>query len=198
MNSEFEISILSSEIAHSKICNVGNIEVENNNVLKITEKSITSKSNLSWAGIAFFKNNYIFKMIENLQPSPRGEFEITDAMNLILVHNRKIGNFTCEKYVDAGTISGILELNEIILNQNIIVNSDNIDNSFKIKNPVYVGKNCHVGKNVELGPFVSIGNDVCICDNVKLEYSVILDNSNIKSNEIISRSVIDSKNNVLS
>ena len=71
--------------------------------------------------------------------------------------------------------------------------------NIEIKNPVYVGINCHVEKNVTLGPFVSLGNDdVCIGDNVKLESSLVLDNSNIRSNEIISRSVIDSKNNVLS
>ena len=198
IDSDFEICILSSETDQLKIGNVGNIEVKADYVLKITEKSIISKSNLSWAGIAFFKNNYIFKIIENLQPSQRGEFEITEAMNLILIHNRKIGNFTCKKYVDAGTISGILDLNEIILNQDNVFHADKINNEIKIKNPIYVGKNCHVGKNVELGPFVSIGDDVCIGDNVKLEHTIVLDNSNIRSNEIISRSVIDSKNNILS
>ena len=195
MCSDFEICILSSQTDQSKIGNVGNIEVENDCVLKINDKSIISKSNLSWAGIAFFKNDYIFKIIENLQPSQRGEFEITEAMDLVLTHNRKIGNFTCKKYVDAGTTSGILELNEIILNQENMFYVDKITNKIKIKNPVYVGNNCHVGKNVELGPFVSIDDDVRIGDNVKLEYTVVLNNSNIGSNETISRSVIYSKNN---
>jgi len=190
INSNFEISILSSQTDQSKIGNIGNIEVENNHVIKITEKSIISKSNLGWAGIAFFKNDYIFKMIENLQPSQRGEFEITEAMNLALNNNRKIGNFTCERYIDAGTISGILNLNEIILNQNNVSYVDETNNKIKIKNPVYVGKNFCAGKNVELGPFVSIGDHVCIGDNVKLEYTLVLDHSNIASNEHISKSVI--------
>ena len=71
--------------------------------------------------------------------------------------------------------------------------------NIEIKNPVYVGINCHVGKNVTLGPFVSLGNDdVCIDNNVKLESSLVLDNSNIDLNQIISNSVVDSKNNILS
>ncbi|KFM20091.1 Glucose-1-phosphate thymidylyltransferase protein [Marine Group I thaumarchaeote SCGC AAA799-P11] len=198
INSDFETCILSSETEQSKIGNVGSVEVKNDHVLKITEKSTVSKSNLSWAGVAFFKNNNIFKIIENLEPSERGEFEITEAMNLILNHNGQIGNFTCKKYVDAGTISGILELNKIILNQKSSINFSKTNCDTTIQNPVYVGKNCRIGNKVRLGPFVSIGNDVCIGDNAKLEHVVVLDNSNIKSNEILSKSVIDSKNNILS
>ncbi len=198
INSNFEISILTSQIDNSKIGNVGNVEIEKDHVLKITEKSIISESNLSWAGIAFFKNNYIFKIIENLQPSQRGEFEITEAMNLVLDTNKKIKNFTCEKYVDAGTISGILELNKIILTQNNMSYIYEPNIKLKIKNPVYIGKNCNIGKNVELGPFVSIGDYVNINDNVKLQDTLVLDNSNILSNKNISKSVIFDKSSVLS
>jgi NDP-sugar pyrophosphorylase family protein len=198
IHSNFRVSILLSEIDSSQIGHVGNIEIKNNLVSKITEKSIISKSHLGWAGIAFFNDDSIFQSIKNLKPSERGEFEITEAMNLILSHNIKIKNFVCEKYVDAGTISGILKLNQIILHQDNLLDSNILPNDVEIKNPVYVGKNCHVGKNVTLGPFVSLGNDVCIGDNVKLESSLVLDNSNIDSNQIISNSVVDSKNNILS
>tara|TARA_B110000438_G_C15789992_1_gene640227 strand:+ start:746 stop:1699 length:954 start_codon:yes stop_codon:yes gene_type:complete len=196
IKSNSKISILSSKIDSSKIGNVGNIEIKNNFIVKITEKSFSSKSNLSWAGIAFFKGNEIFKIIKNLSPSKRGEFEITEAMNLTL--NNKIENFICDKYVDAGTISGILELNKTILEQNHIGNLNQLHCNTKIKNPIHLGKNCKIGDNVELGPFVSIGNNVNIGDNVKLESVLVLDNSNIGSNKIITNSVIDSNNNILS
>ena len=196
IKSNSKISILSSKIDSSKIGNVGNIEIKNNFIVKITEKSFSSKSNLSWAGIAFFKGNEIFKIIKNLTPSKRGEFEITEAMNLTL--NNKIENFICDKYVDAGTISGILELNKTILEQNHMGNLNQLHCNTKIKNPIHLGKNCKIGDNVELGPFVSIGNNVNIGDDVKLEYVLVLDNSNIGSNKIITNSVIDSNNNILS
>tara|TARA_B110000438_G_scaffold257569_1_gene265756 strand:+ start:495 stop:1448 length:954 start_codon:yes stop_codon:yes gene_type:complete len=194
INSNYDMSILSSQIMPYQIGNVGNIEVENNNIIKITEKDLNHKSPLGWSGIAFFKNNYIFKIIEKLNPSTRGEFEITDAMNIVLNNNRKIGNFTCEGYVDAGTISGLLELNKIILNQEKIT----VQNDSKICYPVYVGKRCHIGKNVKLGPFVSIGDDVYIGDNVQLKNSLILNNSKISSNQNISNSVIDDNKNIIS
>lgn len=192
--SNFEISLLSSQINSSEIGNVGNVEVENECVSKITEKTLSSKSNLAWAGIAFFKNNYIFKMIEYLSPSQRGEFEITDAMNLILENNMKIGNFTCDGYIDAGTISGLLELNTFILN----LQHSTTQNSSNIRYPVYIGNQCTIGKNVELGPSVSIGDGVNIGDNVEIKNSLIFNNSKISSNQNIFNSIIDDNQNILS
>jgi NDP-sugar pyrophosphorylase family protein len=194
ITSNSEISILSSQINSSEIGNVGNIEVENDYVSKITEKTLNSKSNLAWAGIAFFKNDFIFKMIEKLSPSQRGEFEITDAMNLVLDNNVNIGNFTCDGYVDAGTISGLLKLNKLILNLQQVIPQ----NFCKIHSPVHIGNKSHIGKNVELGPFVSIGNNVTIGNNVQLENSLILNNSKIPSNQNISNSVIVDEQNTIS
>ena len=194
INSNFEINLLSSQINSSEIGNVGNIEVKNEYVSKISEKTLSSKSNLAWAGIAFFKNNYIFEMIECLTPSQRGEFEITDAMNLVLENNIKIGNFTCDGYIDAGTISGLLELNTFILN----LQQPTTQNSCIVNSPVYVGNQCTIGKNVELGPSVSIGDGVNIGDNVEIKNSLIFNNSKISSNQNISNSILDDNQNILS
>ena len=194
ITSNFEISLLSSQINSSEIGNVGNVEVENDCVSKISEKTLSSKSNLAWAGIAFFKNNYIFEMIECLTPSQRGEFEITDAMNLVLENNIKIGNFTCDGYIDAGTISGLLELNTFILN----LQQPTTQNSCIVNPPVYVGNQCTIGKNVELGPSVSIGDGVNIGDNVEIKNSLIFNNSKISSNQNISNSILDDNQNILS
>lgn len=193
IKSNYQMSLLSSKILPSQIGNVGNIEVENNNILKITEKDFSTKAHLGWSGIAFFTNNYIFKIIEKLNLSKRGEFEITDAFNLSLTNKVKIGNFTCEGYVDAGTISGLLELNKIILNQEKTV----IKNNSIINSPVYIGKRCNIGKNVKLGPFVSIGDDVDVGDDVILKNSVILSNSKILPKEEIFDSVVDDCGNII-
>ena len=51
-----------------------------NGIVKITEKSPHSTSNLSWAGVALFKDNRIFKKIDELSLSNTGEYEITEAI----------------------------------------------------------------------------------------------------------------------
>ena len=114
LNNDADINILSTPILPSKVSKVGNIETDGNNVIRITEKSPKSKSNLSWAGVAVFKSNFIFKIIDKLQPSLSGEYEITEAMNNALSYGFKIRNHVCKKSIDAGTMNGLEEVSKYI------------------------------------------------------------------------------------
>ena len=75
---------------------MGNVVTKDNLVISLSEKSNDPSSNLAWAGLAFFKNNFIFKIIESLNVSHRGEYDITDAMNRL------------EPYLNAGTTSDVI------------------------------------------------------------------------------------------
>ena len=50
-------------------------------VLKLIEKPQKTKSNLAVTGLYFFDNNVI-KLSKKLRPSPRGEIEIIDLLNI--------------------------------------------------------------------------------------------------------------------
>lgn len=190
-----EISILSSENFANIPISVGNILVENNYVCNISEKPDILKSKLAWAGVAFFNNSTIFNIIENLSLSPRGEYDITEAMNLMLKNNIKIRNYFCKEFIDCGTVNGLTKGLKYILNL------DNHDSSspytITTVNPSYVGQNCSFGKNVLIGPYSSIENNVSLGDNVKIKNSIILDDSTVLSNKTISNSII-SKNGIIS
>jgi glucose-1-phosphate thymidylyltransferase len=56
---------------------------ENNNVISIEEKPENPKSNYAVPGIYFYDNEVV-EMARNLQPSARGEIEITDINNVYL------------------------------------------------------------------------------------------------------------------
>jgi len=110
-----EISILSSEI-ESETANIGNIKIKDNFVTEITEKSGQSDSKLAWAGVAFFKNNSIFEILEDQKPSHTGEYEITESLNLALQKNHKVRNHTCHRFIDCGTPKGLEETSKYIQN----------------------------------------------------------------------------------
>ena len=186
-----EINILSAKIAKSDSGNVGNIEVNNDYVTKINEKPTKRKFELGWAGLAIFKSDFIFKIIENLVPSSTGEYEITEAMNECLSYDKTIRNNICDGFIDAGSPNGLLEMSKFILKNSFFSSK----NSFKIENqtiikPSYIGNNCIIGKNVTIGPFVSIGNNVKLGHNVTVAYSLILDGAEIESNKTILKSII--------
>ena len=185
-----DISILSSVIQQSKISSVGNILLENEYVINISEKPLETKSNLAWAGLAFFKDGYIFEVLEDLAPSLSGEYDITEAMNLAILHNKKIKNHLCDKYIDSGTPNDLLETLKYILNKE--QSHKNILNlkTTTVLSPTYIGKNCKFGKKVQIGPFVSMEDGVCIGDNVKIAEALILDDVQIPENKILSKIII--------
>ena len=108
LNDDSDISILTVVTPTVLKKNVGNVETSEDKVVKIAEK-ITTNSNLSWAGVAVFKNWSIFEKIKSLPPSHTGEYEITDAMNEMLSDKITIKHFVCERSIDAGTQKGLEE-----------------------------------------------------------------------------------------
>ena len=186
-----EVDILSSSVSTFEITKVGNIETNNGYVRKLSEKSSKSKSNLAWAGITLFKNNYIFEMIKKLNPSFRDEYEITEAMNLLLQNDKKIKNHICDQFIDAGTKQGMIHALKTIFNQTEqLFQKYSKNQKFRIKEPAYIGKNCSIGSESVIGPFASIGDGVTIGNNVSVTQSIILNGAEVKSNTIIKNSII--------
>lgn len=115
LGDESDIDILSTKIDISKTKYVGNIKTRGDYIVNITEKSPRSTSNLSWAGVAVFKDNRIFKKIDELNPSNTGEYEITEAINNTLSEGTIIKNHICKKSIDVGTSKGMKEARDAFL-----------------------------------------------------------------------------------
>ncbi|MCL5411585.1 MAG: sugar phosphate nucleotidyltransferase [Patescibacteria group bacterium] len=80
----------------------GVIEIKDGKVVSIEEKPENPKSDIAQTGIYMY-DSQVFDFIKTLNPSARGELEITDLNNLYV----KQGTMTCEImedwWVDAGT-----------------------------------------------------------------------------------------------
>ena len=93
----------------------GVIEFDGDKVLSIEEKPKQPKSN--WAAIGlYFYDEQVVEFAEELKPSTRGEYEITDLNNLYI----RQGNVTVERlgrgfaWLDAGTYDSLVEAAEFI------------------------------------------------------------------------------------
>ena len=88
----------------------GVIEIKNNYPIKIVEKPKNPKSNLAVTGLYVYDKEVV-KIAENINPSKRGELEITDINNEYL--RRKKLNVSVLKegsmWLDAGTFSTLLQ-----------------------------------------------------------------------------------------
>ena len=184
----------------------GIAQLDGNKIKKITEKPKDSPSNLAVIGI-YFLTPKIFKIIDNLKPSDRGELEITDALQILLSDGIVNHDTVTGWWKDTGTPEDIIHANKLVLDSIGTENQFLIDDDSKIQDnivigknteissdsfitgPVIIGKNCKIGPAVRIGSYVSIG-DNCILKNCNIENSIIMSNCKINSKVDLSSSII--------
>ena len=192
-NSDFDATILLCEVDNPS--RFGIADVENNKILKITEKPKEPTSNLAVTGI-YLLTPKIFQIIDDLKPSWRNEFEITDALDNLLKQNNNISFEKITDYwKDTGTPIDIINANAQVLEHicnenNIIDKSTNIELDNCVIKPSIIGKNCKIGKGAKIGPNASIGNNTTISSNVSIENSIIMSNCIIDGGLNIRDSII--------
>ena len=208
-NSNYDATVLLCEVKNPS--SFGIADVENEKIVKITEKPKEPTSNLAVTGI-YLLDPIIFEIIDKLKPSWRNELEITDALDDLLKQNNNISFEKITDYwKDTGTPNDILHANgEIIkkhpefkrkhLEYNTIKNVDisgkvilgnnyEIGANVKIRGPVIIGNNCKILTDSCIGPNVSIGNNSIISVS-NIENSIIMENCTIDSFTKIKNSII--------
>ncbi|MEM1574243.1 MAG: glucose-1-phosphate thymidylyltransferase [Candidatus Methanomethylicaceae archaeon] len=178
---------------------------EKGNLIKLIEKPKIPPSKYALVGVYFFKP-IIFDIIKDLKPSWRGEYEITDAVQIMLENKYKIGyDFVKGWWLDTGKKDDILYANVLILDEKAKYNiKGEIENSkiigrveieertkiinSEIRGPCIIGKDCLIQDSF-IGPYTSIGNGTKII-NSSIEHSIILENVFIKDVEKIDDSLI--------
>ncbi len=184
----------------------GIVETKGKKIVKIYEKMPKPFSNIINAGIYHF-NNKIFNFIEKTKKSPRGEYEITDSINM-MIKNNDIEGVLLKEWRDVAYPWHLLDANEEILdkidkkiegnvekntclNGNIIIgkNSRIMAGSY-IEGPVIIGSGCKIGPNCYIRPHTSIGNNCHIGNACEIKNSIIMNNTNVPHHNYVGDSVI--------
>lgn len=160
----------------------GIAEIREKRIIKLVEKPKNPMSNLAIIGAYAFDSN-IFKAIQFITPSARGEYEITDAIQWLIDNKYRISySITEDQYSDVGTVERWLEANrwmlEILTDNSIFISKDSINENCKLIPPVIIGDKCKIKDSV-IGPYVSISSGATI-EGCKIESSIILENVHLK------------------
>jgi glucose-1-phosphate thymidylyltransferase len=90
---------------------------QNNQVISIEEKPKIPKSKFAVTGLYFYTNDVI-SHAKSLEPSPRGELEITDLNNVFIQNQQmliEMMDATAFKWLDSGTFKALHESSEFIM-----------------------------------------------------------------------------------
>ena len=192
--SDYDATVLLCEVDNPS--RFGIADVENEKIIKITEKPKKPTSNLAVTGI-YLLTPLIFEVIDNLKPSWRNELEITDALDNLLKQNDNIGYETITDYwKDTGTPEDILNANRQVLDHITHKQKCIFDESLgKLLNlprmeTSIIGKNCKIDESTLIGPHVSIGDDTIISSGVVIENSIIMSGCKIDGGLNIKDSII--------
>ena len=93
----------------------GVAEVSGNRIISIEEKPAVPRSNLAVTGLYIYDAE-VFRVIENLKPSARGELEITDVNNAYVNKNQMTFSLLRGFWSDAGTFDSLIRAGMIVQN----------------------------------------------------------------------------------
>ncbi|KKI99054.1 glucose-1-phosphate thymidylyltransferase [Prochlorothrix hollandica] len=173
------------------------------NVVRLVEKPLNPPSNLALVGLYFFSPK-IHEAIDCIQPSSRGELEITDAIQELINQHLSVKARQLQGWwLDTGKKDDLLEANRLILDTYLnptVIPEDSESNPFyidshtqisgrveigaetqiincSIRGPVSIADHCHI-ENCFIGPYTSIAAGVTLKD-ADIEHSVVLEEAKI-------------------
>jgi len=188
--------ILLAEVPHPEQFGVAELDGAGK-IKKLIEKPKKPKSNLALVGVYMFDAT-VHESIRSIEPSVRGELEITDAIQHMVdrgldVHPHKVRGW----WKDTGKLEDMLEANRIVLETldarrggegGETVERSQIEGRVSlgagvrvvdsvIRGPVVVGDGA-VLDHAFVGPYTSIGEE-CKLDRCEIENSIVLAGSEI-------------------
>ncbi len=206
---EFKKNRPTSQILLTKVADPSQFGVAelmaNGKIKKLEEKPKKPKSDLALVGVYLFDKT-IFKAVNAIKPSPRGELEITDAIQYLIDKKYTVSpHLVSGWWKDTGKLADLLEANRLVLERMESKNQGTVDAASQLEGKVIIEKGAKVinstirgpaiigEKSVVrdsfVGPFTAIYHD-SILDKSEIEHSIVLENSKIEGIKRIADSLI--------
>lgn len=204
---EFEESSANAMVLVYRVPNpqaFGVAEVEDGKVVRVVEKPKEPRTDLAIVGIYMF-DHHVFEAASGIQPSARGELEITDAIQWLVDHDYDVQARVVSGYwIDTGKMSDMLEANRLVLETISTDIQGKVDVASEITGRVVIAKGAEIRHSTirgpavigeetviedsYVGPFTAIDHH-CLIEGSEIEHSIVMEYSQIVS---IGRRIEDS------
>jgi glucose-1-phosphate thymidylyltransferase len=164
-------------------------EIRGDRIVGVEEKPAIPKSTYAVTGIYLY-DSAIFEAVNDIQPSARGELEISDAHQWLLDHGHEVSYSEITGWwKDTGKPSDLLEANRLVLDAAVPRLEGEVDAASHllgrvvleagariqgsvVRGPAIIGKDSVI-ENSYVGPFSAIGEG-CTIRNSEVEYSILV------------------------
>ena len=203
MVDEFKTGTFDCMLALSKVSDPQRFGVpifnDQNELVDVWEKPQEPPNNFAVTGIYMYGPKVFFDAYKNIEPSARGEFEISSIHSDLLKRGLKVGSKEITGWWrDTGKIEDLLTASRLLLetmgshefpNHGSISEDTHISGNVQIgigaqigpgvtiEGPAIIGENC-VLKHCHIGPYVTLSGG-CDIQKVHIENSIVLDNAMI-------------------
>jgi len=186
---------------------LGVVELREGKVVHIYEKEVEPPSRMANAGLYLFTPE-IFAALSRTSKSPRGEYELTDSLQLLMERGQDISSQKIGYWLDLSYPWDLLSANEALLTGIKTQNLGEIEENVVIKGevavgkntviksgsylvgPVAIGENCQIGPNCYIRPYTSIGDNCHIGNAVEVKNSIIMKDTDFPHHNYVGDSVI--------
>jgi UDP-N-acetylglucosamine diphosphorylase/glucosamine-1-phosphate N-acetyltransferase len=186
---------------------LGVVKMTGDRIEGIYEKVKNPPSNLINAGL-YLLTPEIFPALANTKKSPRGEYELTDSLQLLMDQGSPLSGVRIDYWLDVSYPWDLLTANESLMagieQQNLGMVEENVAikgpvsigkgtvvraNSYLL-GPVAIGENCEIGPNCYIRPSTAIGDNCHIGSAVEIKNSIVMRSSKIPHHNYIGDSII--------
>jgi glucose-1-phosphate thymidylyltransferase len=209
---DYGAGIALQEVDHPQQFGIADVD-EDGNVTELIEKPDDPPTNLALIGMYVF-SPAVFDAIEDLEPSWRGELEITDAIQDLLEDGYEIDSHVVTGWwKDTGTPEDILEANRLVLEDETLeargtieegaevtgrielAESAVVEDGAAVRGPVSIAADTVIKAGTYVGPYTSVGPN-CTLDGVHVENSVVIGDSTVAASGRIVDSLLGRGANV--
>ena len=172
----------------------GVAELDGGRVARLAEKPANPTSDLALVGVYMFTRP-VFEAARAIEPSGRGELEITDAIQYLIDSDRRVESHLVRGWwKDTGQVQDMLDANRLILDEiEERLDGELIDSRVEgrvrieagarleratVRGPAIIGSGSRISDSY-IGPYSAVGDGVTI-ERAEVEYSIVLDGSSVR------------------
>src|SRR5919201_1290423 len=171
----------------------GVAELDGDRVVRLIEKPRDPPSDMALVGVYMF-GPPIFEAARGIEPSGRGELEITDAIQRLIDGGKRVESHTVTGWwKDTGQLDDMLEANRLVLEDierrvegelveskvegRVIVQGGARLERAVVRGPAIIGSGSRI-TDAYIGPYTSIDSNVTV-ERAEVEHSILLSGSSV-------------------